>query len=46
MVCSSGKLQWFGHLERTKENVWPNNPRTFKVIGSLPRGRLRKTKMR
>ena len=36
------RLQWFGHLERIKESAWSSKCRTFKVRGSLPRGRPRK----
>ena len=37
------RLQWFSHLERMEESVWSSKCRTFKVRGSFPKGRPRKT---
>ena len=35
-------LQWFGYLERMKENNWSSKYRTFKVSGSFQKDDLRK----
>ena len=37
------RLRWLGHLDRMEEGAWYSKCRTFKVNGSFPRGRSRKT---
>ena len=37
------RLQWFGYTERMEGSAWSSKCRTFKIIGSFPRGQPRKT---
>ena len=42
-VVSSGRLRWFGHVERKETNDWVSKCRNLEVEGGLRRGRGRKT---
>ena len=38
----TGRLRWYGHIERQPNDVWPNAVRQMNVVGRAPRGRPRK----
>src|SRR6266516_4764497 len=42
-VVSSGRLRWFGHVERKEDNDWVSKCRNFEVIGGIKKGRYKKT---
>ena len=41
-MMRTGRLRWYGHLERQPNDVWPNAVRQMDVDGRAPRGRPRK----
>ena len=38
----TGRLRWYGHLERQPNDMWPNAVRQMDVAGRASRGRPRK----
>ena len=38
----TGRLRWFGHIERQPAEAWPNAVRQLEVAGQAPHGRPRK----
>ena len=42
-VVRRGRLRWFGHVERKRDDDWVSACRNIKVGGSVGRGRSRKT---
>ena len=41
-ILRTGRLRWYGHLERQPNDVWPNTVRQMDVDGRAFRGRPRK----
>ena len=44
-VVSRGRLRWYGHVERKKDDDWVSKCRNLEVVGSRRRGRGKKTWM-
>ena len=38
----TGRLRWYGHIERQPNDVWPNAVRQMNVVGRGPRSHPRK----
>ena len=43
IVIRSGRLRWYGHVTRKRDEDWVNKCMKFRVGGSRPVGRLRRT---
>ena len=41
-ILRTGRLRWYGHLERQPNDMWPNAVRQMDVAGRASRGRPRK----
>ena len=42
-VLQQNRLRWYGHVLRKEANDWAKKCMEYEVVGSTPRGRLKRT---